>query len=340
MSPPLPSMMKAVRRKGSGPLETTLAINDQDPMPKHTNNLPPGHVLVKVAYTSLNPFDYKVAEAPVIGTWAFKGIPCLDFAGTVVRSTDSEFQEGSKVFGQTQPMNFGACAQYIVVAAQLCNRVPENVGLEDAATFGIAGLTAYQMIVPFIGNGGGRKKILINGGSGGLGTYAIQIAKALGCYVTATCSGANTDLCREIGADEVINYQAKDVVDTLKQSGKQYDLIVDPIFSDLRLYWESHQYLDPRGSYVTVLGGLNLKVVKQLMTIFLWPRALGGGQRPFQIIGRSPSRCDYTQLAEWTNDGVVKPVIEQIYDMEDIGAAFERIKSGRARGKLVVRIAN
>ncbi|CVK87769.1 related to zinc alcohol dehydrogenase [Fusarium mangiferae] len=331
MSDSLPSIMKAVRRTGSEPLETTLVINDQEPMSKHTYNLLPGHVLVKVAYTSLNPFDYKVAEAPVLGNWAFRGIPCLDFAGTVARSADSEFQKGSKVFGQTQPMNFGACAQYIVVAAQLCNPIPDNVRLEDAATFGIAGLTAYQMIVLFIGNGGDRKKILINGGSGGLGTYAIKIAKALGCYVTATCSGANIDLCKEIGADEVINYRAEDVVDALKRSGKQYDLIIDPIFSDPRLYWESHEYLNPRGSYVTVVGGLDWKFVKQLITIFLWPKALGGGQRPFQIIGRSSSRSDY---------GVVKPVIEQIYDMEDIGAAFKRIKSGRARGKLVVRIAD
>ncbi|KAG5744669.1 hypothetical protein H9Q70_012636 [Fusarium xylarioides] len=253
--------MKAVRRTGNGPLETTLVINDQEPMPKHTYSLPPGHVLVKVAYTSLNPFQYKVAETPVIGTWAFKGIPCLDFAGTVARSTDSEFQEGSKVFGQTQPMNFGACAQYLVVAAQLCNRVPDNVRLEDAATFGIAGFTAYQMIVPFIGNGGGRKKILIIGGSGGLGTYATQIAKALGYCVTATFLGGNTDLGKEIGTDEVINYRAKDV-GALKQSSKQYDLIVDPVFSDPRLYWESYQYLDPRGLYVTVVGGLDLKFVK------------------------------------------------------------------------------
>ena len=338
MTSPLPPTMKAAQRVGSGPLDKTLTVKADVPLPKNATSLPTGHVLIKVTYTSLNPIDYKVAETPLVNTLVFKGIPCLDFAGVVVKSNSEapHLKENERVCGQTQPMNFGACAEYIVVAEELCMRVPDRVRLEDAATIGIAGLTAYQTIAPFVNPGA---KVLINGGSGGVGTYGIQIAKALGCsYVTAICSGGNEDLCKSLGADEVIDYRTQRVVDVLKRSGKQYDLIVDTVFQDAQLYWSCHEYLKPSGRFVTIAGGASLSFIRDVLSIMLWPTMLGGGRRKFQFVGRTSNAKDYERIAAWISDGVVKSVIEKIFDIEDVRGAFERLKSGRTRGKLVVKL--
>lgn len=321
---------------GAGPMDETLTINADEPLPATATSLRPNHVLVKVSYSSLNPMDYKVAEAPFIGTRVFKGIPGLDFAGTVVESRAPGVEKGERVFGQTQPMNFGTCAEYIVVPGKLCMPVPANVRLDDAATIGIAALTAYQTIVPFVRSG---DSIFINGGSGGLGTYGIQISRALGCSVTTACSSANAALCRSLGADDAVDYRTQSVVDVLKRSGKQYDLIVDLVFLDAQLYWSSHDYLKLEGRFVTLVGGLSLRFIKDLASIMLWPRVLGGGQRKFQIVGRATNAQHYEQIAQWISGGIVKPVIEQTYDLEDIRQAFARLKSGRVRGKLVIKIS-
>ena len=286
MDLPLPSKVKAARRVGSGPLEQTLTVGTDVPLPKNAIPLPPDHVVVRVAFTSLNPMDFKVAEAPLLGTFIFKGIPCLDFAGIVVASNVPHLKERQAVFGQTQPMNFGACAEYVVVAGELCMPVPSGVRLEDASTIGIAGLTAYQTIVPFVGPGA---KVFINGGSGGLGTYGIQIAKAIGCSVTTACSGVNVDLCKSLGADEVIEYRTQSVVQSLENSGQHYDLIVDNVFLDAQLYWSCHEYLKPRGRFVTVVGGLKPIFIKDVLSIMLWPKSLGGGQS--LSAGRSHVQC-------------------------------------------------
>ncbi|KPM35903.1 hypothetical protein AK830_g10684 [Neonectria ditissima] len=307
--------MKAALRVGSGPLEKTLIVSTDIPLPNNAASLPEGHVLIKVVYTSLNPMDFKAAEAPLVGTLAFKRIPGLDFAGTVVTSKDSRLKEGERVFGQTQPMNFGACAEYLVVAGHLCIAVPDAVSLEDASTIGIAGLMAYQTSVPFVEAG---NSVFINGGSGGVGTYGIQIAKAVGCSVMTTCSGANADLCKRLGADEVIDYRTQNVVDTLKRSGKQYDLIVDNIFLDAQIYWSSPEYLNPAGRFVTMASGLRLGFIKDVSTTMLWPTVLGGGQRKSQLVGRTPDTQQYQRGSMWISEGAVKPVIEKTYDLEDI----------------------
>jgi NADPH:quinone reductase-like Zn-dependent oxidoreductase len=336
MASHLPSTMKAAKRVGSGPLDETLTVSTDVPLPKNAKSLPADYVIVKVAYTSLNPFDFKVAEAPVIGSLAFQGIPCLDFAGVVVESNAPRFKTGELIYGQTQPMNFGACAEYVVVAGKYCMPVPNGVELEDASTIGIAGLMAYQTIGPFVKSGA---QVFIIGGSGGVGTYGIQIAKAIVCSVTTTCSGANIDLCKSLGADEVIDYRTHNIVEILKCSSKRYDLIVDNIFMDPQLYWSSHDYLKSEGRYVTIAASPKLCFIKNILSIMLWPTFLGGGQRKFQLVGRTPNAQDYEQIAEWIRQGTVKVVIEQTFELEDVREAFKRLKSGRTHGKLVVKVA-
>ncbi|KAK1090104.1 hypothetical protein LTR48_008960, partial [Friedmanniomyces endolithicus] len=182
-------------------------------------------------------------------------------------------------------------------------------------------------------------KVLINGGSGGTGTFAIQIAKALGCYVTATCSGANAELCRSLGADEVIDYRVEDVVGTLKRSGRQYDLIYDTVFAVPALYWECHHYLKASGKFITIAGTPSVGFLVEFLKLFLWPAVLGGGQRKLAFHTASSSAVDYEAIAKMMAEGKVKAVVEKEFGLERAGEAFAHLKSGRTKGKLVIEVA-
>jgi NADPH:quinone reductase-like Zn-dependent oxidoreductase len=330
------TMRAAAWQSTAGGLDKNLKVESAWPIPKNAKALPKDHTLIRVSYASLNPVDYKVPELPLLGRFVFsKGVPGLDYAGTVVESTLPHLKPGEPVFGETAPPNFGTLGEYIVAAKEATVPVPNGVRLQDAATLGVAGLTAYQTTLPFLKSGG---KVFINGGSGGVGTYQIQIAKILGCHVTVTCSGANVELCKSLGADEVIDYRTQNVVETLTRSGHQYDLIADNVFADAELYWSSHKYLKPEGTFVTIAGNAKFSVIKNILSIFLWPAALGGGQRKFQFITCVPNAVEYAELAKWLAEGKIKTVVEKEYTLEEAGEAYTRLKSGRTRGKLVVKV--
>jgi len=210
------------------------------------------------------------------------------------------------------------------------------VSPEQAACVGCVGLTAYQCIAPFVKAG---DKVFINGGSGGTGTFGIQICKALGCYVATSCSGANVELCKSLGADEVIDYRTQSVVDTLKRSGHQYDLIVDNVFADSALYFYAHHYMKPTGRYVTISGDPSFATIQKILSIFLIPSWFGGGQRRFQFVTCVANAEEYAQVAKWMEEGKVKAVIESIMPLEETAQAYAMLKSGRTRGKIVIRVA-
>lgn len=329
-------MKAAAYESSAGGLPKNLKATDSWPIPKNATSLPKDHTLVRVSYAALNPVDFKVPELPLFGRFIFsKGIPGLDFAGTVVESTLPHLKPGEPVFGKTEPPVFGSLGEYIVVGKESCLPIPNGVQPRDAATIGVAGLTAYQTLAPFVKSG---SKVFINGGSGGVGTYQIQIAKILGCHVTTSCSGANVELCKSLGADEVIDYRTQNVVEALTRSGQQFDLLADNVFNDAGLYWASHKYLKPEAAYVTIAGSAELSVVKNILSIFLWPKALGGGQRQFKFVMADSNAVHYAELAKWLAEGKIKTVIEEEFSLEDASKAYERLKTGRTRGKLVVKV--
>lgn len=332
----LPGAMKAAQRIRPGRLETSIQVSSDVPLPRPASSLPDNHVLVNVHFTALNPIDLKFPENPIISKFLKTTVPCLDFAGIVVSSRSSRFTAGEAIFGQTQPPNFGACAEYVVVGAQHCAKVPEGVELRDAATIGIAGLMAYQSIVPFVK---ANDRIFINGGSGGVGTYGIQIARAVGCSVVVACSETNAELCKRLGAEKTIDYRSQIVAETLENDHEQFDLIVDNVFSDLGIYWRCSKFLRPNGRYITTAISPEVGFAWNTLKIFLWPTALGGGQRKFSIAARKSSTVDYERIAAWVQDGTVRPVIERIYAVDNAAEAFGRLRSGRTRGKLVVKVS-
>ena len=215
--------------------------------------------------------------------------------------------------------------------------LPQGVKLDDAAGIGTAGLTAYQSIVPYVKAG---QRVFINGGSGGTGVYGVQIAKVVGCYVVTSCSTPNVALCKNLGADEVIDYKKSSVVAELKKMAK-FDLVVDNVCIPRELYWQAAHFTNPGANFVQVAGDASFESVYTLLSRRLWPSFLGGGKRPFVLLLAESKPDDYNQIGEWMREGKVKAIIAERFGMEDEGPvkAFELLKTGRAKGKVLVRMS-
>lgn len=268
------------------------------------------------------------------GPW----IPACDFAGTVVTTNLIHVKPGDRVMGFTSIPKFGTLAEYVVVeGAENIAKIPDVVSIQDAATLTVAGQTAMQSIAPYVQEG---SHVVINGASGGTGTFGIQIAKTLGCTVTAICSGANAEFCKTLGADNVIDYKSGDVSQQLKKTGLQYDLIVDNVAIGGPIYSMAHHYLKPAGRYVTIAAGPDLATVAGCIKVLVQPAWLGGGRRKSELVGHKADSKELVELATWVRDGKIKPAIEKVYSLDEAADAFKRIKSGRTRGKLVVRVSD
>ena len=333
--------------QSTGGIEKNLKLNNNASLPPNANSLAADQVLVQVLSASLNPVDYKFAQFPVLGNLIIKkpASPALDFAGRVVASgpnskkiSAEDLRPDQLVFGRLDgPTQFGTLAGYTVVPRSGCVPLPQGVSVDDAACIGTAALTAYQCIVPNVKSG---DRVFINGGSGGVGSFGIQIAKVKGCYVATSCSSVNVELCKSLGADQVIDYKSKDVVAELKKMQK-FDLVVDNVGTPSELYWQAHTFTNAGNKYVQVGGGLSLGEIYELLSRMMWPGFLGGGRRPFQFLGVANNHEHFKEIAEWVAQGKVKVLIDQVYGMEDKGPvrAFERLKTGRTKGKIVIRVA-
>jgi NADPH:quinone reductase-like Zn-dependent oxidoreductase len=187
----LPATMRAWQWSTcSTTLEDAIELIESAPLPTAKRSLVSGESLVKVYAAALNQVDYKLAELPVVGRMAIPkpATPGLDFAGKVVQvGPGCDVKVGQMVFGKLEPkQQFGTLGEYIIGSKAGTVPIPDGVSAEQAATLGVCGLVTYQCLAPNVKAG---DRVFINGGSGGTGTFAIQIAKALGCYVTTTCSG-------------------------------------------------------------------------------------------------------------------------------------------------------
>lgn len=321
------------------PIHSSLKVNSAAPLPKNAHALPKNSALIKVAYVSLNPVDYKLPEvslarAATLGKAPW--IPGSDFSGTVIASNLSHIKPGDHVAGNTGA-KFGTLAEYIVVeGVELVAKIPDGASLEDASTLPCAAQTAMQCTDPFVKEGA---HVLINGASGGTGVFGIQVAKNLGCKVTAICSGANAALVKELGADEVIDYRSVDTVTELKKGGLKYDLIVDNVTVGGPIYAQSKHYLKETGRYVSIAGAPNLDTLTGYLKMSYQPSWLGGAGRKSTFILRKDDHKELAKLASWLAEGKLKTIIEKVYTLEESAEAFERLRSGRTRGKLVIKVA-
>jgi NADPH:quinone reductase-like Zn-dependent oxidoreductase len=258
-------------------------------------------------------------------------VPGLDVAGTVVAvgADVTRFEVGDEVFG----ISTGSFAEYAAAREDKLVHKPANLTFEQAAVVAISGITALQSLRD-AGRLEAGQHVLIVGASGGVGTYAVQIAKALGAEVTGVCSTAKVDLVREIGADHVIDYTKDDFAD----GPQRYDLILDiggnsPL-SRLR------RALTPHGTLVLVggenggrwIGGMD----RQLRALALSPFV---GQRLTMTISKE-RYADIERVARLVEAGQVTPAIDKTYPLHQAAAAMRRLEAGRARGKLVIAVTD
>lgn len=331
----IPSTMKAwTYSSTSGGLENNLSFN---PTANAPGSLQHDQALIQVLTASINPADHKVPEMGpvakmVIGTPASPG---MDYCGRIVATgpevTDGKL--GKLVYGTLgKPAQFGSLGEYVVGNMKDVAEVPEGVDPDDAACLGVAGQTAYQSIAGYVSAG---EKVFINGGSGGCGIFVIQIAKALGCRVTTTCSTRNVQFCKGLGADEVIDYTAEDVVRVLKSHGQVYSHAIDHIGSPDTLYNDCHEFLLPGKTFVQVGSASMLTFADRLVR----PSFLGGGKRKYVILLFKNNRDHLVQLGEWIQSGKIKVAIDSVFDYEHTVDAFKKLRTGRARGKIIVHVS-
>jgi NADPH:quinone reductase-like Zn-dependent oxidoreductase len=289
-------------------------------------------ILVQVLATSLNAYDWHLLRADpflvrLMGGGLFKprhAIPGADIAGRVeaVGPGCAQFQPGDEVFGD---IGSGGLAEYACAKESLLVKKPANLSFEQAAAVPMAALTALQGLRD-AGQIRPGQKVLINGASGGVGTFAVQLAKHFRAEVTAVCSTANVEMARSLGADHVIDYREEDFT----RSGKQYDLILAVNgYHPLSAYQRA---LAPEGVYV-MAGGTNAQIFEAMLLAPLMPRK---GGRKMRGVAAKISQRDLSVLKEILEAGKIVPVIDRCFPFREAIDALRYVDAGHARGKVVV----
>ena len=294
-----------------------------------------GQVLVRVHATSVNAVDWygfsgrPYAGRPMMGLRRPKS-PGLgsDFAGVVAAVGDrvEDFAPGDEVFGCEGP----AFAEYLLVD-QVLEHKPASLSFEEAASVPVAGVTALQGLRD---HGGVRpgQRILVNGAAGGVGTFAVQVARALGAQVDAVCSTKNLEQARELGADRVFDYTREDFT----RSGLRYDVLFDNAGN--RSWAAMRRVLGPTGTVVLVGGPRQKRLLGPLGHIARIKLASKPGGRRAVFFVAKPNRSDLSALRDLIEAGDVRPVIERRYSLEQIGEALGELGDGHARAKIVVTV--
>lgn len=294
-------------------------------------------VLVKVRAAAVNPLDWHYMRGTpyIVRLESGLGTPSnvrlgVDFAGTVeaVGKNVKRFRPGDEVFGGRN----GAFAEYVTVREdRAIVPKPANVTFEQAASVPIAAITALQALRDK-GKVQAGQKVLINGASGGVGTFAVQIAKSFGAEVTGVCSGRNAEMVRSIGADHVIDYTKEDFT----AGENRYDLIVDTVAT--HSYLEYTHALNPHGK-VVIVGGPSGNWMIGTLASWIYTRMLS----PFVSQESSMMLAEFNQhdmavLADLLQTGKMAPVIDRTYKLSDISEAMKYLEQGHARGKVVISL--
>jgi NADPH:quinone reductase-like Zn-dependent oxidoreductase len=257
-----------------------------------------------------------------------RNIPGVDVAGVVesVGRDVTDLQPGDEVFGEKSR----ACAEYVCGPSKLFVPKPANLTLEEAAAIPVGGVTALQALRDK-GHIQAGQRVLINGASGGVGTFAMQLAKWFGAEVTGVCSTANVDLVRSLGADHVIDYTREDFT----RSGQRYDLIVDNAGN--RSLLAMRRILAPTGRLVVVGApkGNWIAPVARILGAKLLSRL---GSRTFEMLLTDMTREDLLFLTELIEGGKVTPVIDRRYPLSEVPDAIRYLETMHARAKVVITV--
>ena len=303
-------------------------------------------VLAEIHAASINPIDFKIRDGKVKLLLKYK-MPLIlgnDFSGVVVKAGAkvTRFQVGDEIYARPRKSKIGTFAEYIAVHEDDIALKPKNLTFEEAASIPLVGLTIYQAFADILQLEKGQK-ILIQAGAGGVGTFAIQLAKVMGATVATTASIAGTDLVKSLGADEIINYKTEKFEDMLKN----YDAVFDTLGGES--LEKSFDILKDGGKIVSVSGLPNARFAKEYGSGFfktllfsLATKKLTALEKKHNVqytfLFMEPSGEQLRILANYIETGKIKPVIDKVFPFGDAQKAMEYAESGRAKGKIILKI--
>ena len=323
--------MKAMVYTEYGPPDVLQLKEVKKPIPQDNE------VLVKVRAASVNYADWAFVRGEpflvrLMGAGLLKpnkAILGADITGQieVVGKNAKQFQPGDEVFGDISECGFGGFAEYVAVPESVLALKPTNMTFEEAAAVPQAAVVALQGLRDK-GHIQPGQKVLINGASGGIGTFAVQLAKSFGAEVTGVCSARNLDMVRSIGADHVIDYTQEDFT----QNGQRYDLILAT--AGYRSVFDYKRALKPQGIYV-VTGGSMAQIFQGMLLGSLISMT---GTKKMGNLAAKPDQEDLVFIKELLEAGKIKPVIDRRYPLSEVAEALRYYGTGHTRGKVVITV--
>ena len=304
-------------------------------------------VLVQVHAAGVNPVDLKIASGEFKRILPFR-LPLIlgnDVAGVVVRvgSRVRRFKPGEKVYAQPPQDRIGSFAELIAINEDAVAIMPKNLTMEEAASIPLVGLTAWQALIERANLKKGQK-VLIHAGSGGVGTFAIQLAKHLGATVATTTSTANVDLVKSLGADVVVDYKKEDFTLVLRD----YDVVLNSL--DKVTLEKSLRVLKPGGQLISISGPPDaafarsigaswvLRMIMRVLSYRITAKAKGAhAQYSFLFMRANGSQL--TEITSLIDDGIIRPVVDRVFPFASTKEAMAYVEAGRAKGKVVVSLS-
>ncbi len=327
--------MKALQIIKYGELKDSLAFNEVTKPEVLAND-----VLIEVKAAAINPIDKSIVLGNLQGMLPIP-LPitsAYDVSGVVVEKGDevSNFKIGDLVYSRVPQEQMGTLAEFVAVTSAAVSKKPGNISFEEAASIPLAGLTAMQSL-----DAAGIKKndrVLIHAGSGGVGSLAIQYAKAHGAYVYTTTSTSNLAWVKELGADRVIDYKTEDY----KSVAKDVDIVFDTLGQNYSL--DSFEVIKQGGIVVSVVGPLDEASARMFgMADYKLPSELAKASSDkgatYRFIFMHPNGSHLNEIKTLVEDEKIKPIIDKVYPFSESIEAFSHLATGRAKGKIVIKIS-
>lgn len=303
-------------------------------------------ILAEIHAASINPVDFKIRDGKVklLVKYQMPLILGNDFSGVVVKvgAKVTRFKVGDEIYARPRKSKIGTFAEYIAIHEDDIALKPKNLSFEEAASIPLVGLTSYQALTDILQLQKGQK-ILIQAGAGGVGTFAIQLAKLMGATVATTASEAGANLVKSLGADKVINYKT----DKFEEILKNYDAVFDTLGGET--LEKSFNVVKNGGNIVSVSGLPNARFGKEYGSGFFKTMLFSAASHKLTALEKKhhvqytflfmkPSGEQLRIIANYIETGKIKPVIDRIFPFEDAQKAMEYAESGRAKGKIILKI--
>ena len=327
--------MKALQIVKYGEIKDSLSINEVD-----KPSVKPTDILIEVKAASLNPIDYKLAEGNLKEKVPLK-LPStigFDVSGVVVEKGDAvnNFNIGDEVYSRVPQEQMGTIAEFVAVTSDLVAKKAESISFEEAAGLPLTGLTAIQALQSV-----GLKendRVLIHAGSGGVGSFAIQYAKAKGAIVYTTTSTKNVDWVKALGADRVIDYKNEDY----KEVANDLDIVFDTLGNDYT--FDAFEIIKKGGKVTSIVGPPDEETAKLMgMTNYQLPEQLTKlieeKSATYKLTWMQPNAEQLKEITAMVENGDIKPIVDLIYAFEDGIDAYEYLATGRAQGKVIISLA-